>query len=195
MNYKQETVEVYTCQNCGHKSFSIEQAEKHQEVCQINLLKETKKKEKQRIREITNLNLLESNIRDFLKTYYAELYINQRLEGETLVQLSLRTDVYRKYYRFELIVHPVVRGMFDYTKFKLYEQLFKNKIQFEDFEKLGEEVAEYKGLKLLLGDLENKREELRKQLEETSAKRDEVVRQVVLREVMKKVEGEVYGRD
>lgn len=190
MNYKQETVEVYICQNCGHKSFSIEQAEKHQEVCQINLLKETKKKEKQRIREITNLNLLESNIRDFIKTYYGGLYSNQGLEGMPLVELSLKTDGYRKYYRFELIVHPVVRGMFDYTKFKLYEELLKNKISFEDFEKLGEELPEYKGLKLLMEDFENKREELRKQLEETSTKRDEIIRQVVLKEVMKKVEND-----
>jgi len=195
MNYNQETVEVYICQNCGHKSFSIEQAENHQEVCQINLLKETKKKERQRIRKIINLNDLESNIKDFIKTYYEELYISQGLEGETLVQLSLRTDVYGKYYRFELVVHPVVRGMFDYTKFKLCEELVKNKISFEDFEKLGEEVTEYKGLNLLLGDLENKREELRKQLEETSTKRDEIIRQVVLKEVMKKIEGESYGRD
>ena len=116
-----QNVTVYKCEYCEYTDTLLGRMKSHENECLSKQLKTAKNKDKQEIYNILDIDLINIKIKEFLEKY--TLPVSTEIEYcSIIIGNSLYAD---------LLLDKCVRGIFDKSKFKIYNELSKTRISKE----------------------------------------------------------------
>lgn len=135
---------VYKCEHCNYQDTMKARLLSHENKCLSEQLKTAKNRDKQEIYNILDVDLINTKIRNFLKKY--NLPVSTELE---YCSLNIGDSLY-----VDLVLEKSIRGIFDKSKFKIYNEIIAMRYTKEHLSALFNEKLKEIEVKIVLKEAE-----------------------------------------
>lgn len=139
-----QNVTVYKCEHCNYTGTQKGIMNAHENECLSKQLKTAKNKDKQEIYNLLDIDIINIKIKEFLEKY--NLPVSTELE---YCSLTIGNSLYA-----DLILEKSVRGIFDKSKFKIYNEITAMRYTKEHLSTLFNEKLKETEMKIVLKETE-----------------------------------------